>query len=57
MQYMNIYREILLSLKKELNNVTWSNMDGPRDHHTKWSKSDNSESRSVVSDPLWPHGL
>ena len=32
-------------------------MNGPRDHHTKWSKSDKNESRSVVSDSLWPHGL
>ena len=57
MQYMNIYRGILLGHKKEWNNVICSNMDGPRDHHTKWSKSDKNESRSVVSDSLWPHGL
>ena len=31
---------ILLSHKKEWNNVICSNMDGPRDYHTKWSKSD-----------------
>ena len=31
---------ILLSHKKEWNNVTCSNMDGPRDDHTKWSRSD-----------------
>ena len=31
---------ILLSHKKEWNNVTCSNMDGPRDYHTKWSKSE-----------------
>ena len=25
---------------KEWNNVTCSNMDGPRDYHTKWNKAD-----------------
>ena len=24
----------------ELNDFIWSNMDGPRDYHNKWSKSD-----------------
>ena len=43
-------------------------MNGPRDYHTKWSKSDRKRqisyqfssfqfSRSVVSDSLWPHEL
>ena len=31
---------ILLSLKKEQNNAICSNMDGTRDYHTKWSKSE-----------------
>ena len=31
---------VLLSHKKELNNVICSNMDGPRDYHVKWSKSE-----------------
>ena len=29
-----------LSYKKEWNNAICSNMDRPRDYHTKWSKSD-----------------
>ena len=33
-----IHNEILLSYKKEWNNVIHSNMDGPRDDHTKWSQ-------------------
>ena len=37
---VHIYGEILLSHKKEQNNAICSNMDGPRDCHTKWSKSD-----------------
>ena len=31
---------ILLSHKKEWNNAICSNMDGPGDYHTKWSKSE-----------------
>ena len=37
---VHIYNGILLSHKKEWNNAIWSNMDGPRDYHTKWSKSE-----------------
>ena len=33
-----IYNGILLSHKKEWNNAIGSNMDGPRDYYTKWSK-------------------
>ena len=35
-----IYNGILLSHKKEWNDAIFSNMDGPRDYHTKWSKSE-----------------
>ena len=39
--YIYIYNmEILLSHKKEWNNAICSNMDGPRDYHTKRSKSE-----------------
>ena len=40
--YTNIHTHngILLSYKKEWNNVICSNMDATRDYHTKWSKSD-----------------
>ena len=31
--------EYVLSRKKEQNNAICSNMVGPRDYHTKWSKS------------------
>ena len=37
---VQIYNEILVSYKKEWNNAICSNMDGPRDCHTKWNKSD-----------------
>ena len=28
------------AIKKEWNNAICHNMDGPRDYHTKWNKSD-----------------
>ena len=34
------YTHPLLSLKKEWNSSICSNMNGPGDYHTKWSKSD-----------------
>ena len=37
---VHIYNGIWFSHKKEQNNATWNNMDGPRDYHTKWSKSE-----------------
>ena len=35
-----LYSGILLGHKKEWNNAIGSNMGGPRDYHTKWSKPD-----------------
>ena len=32
---VHIYNEILLNHKKEWKNAICSNMDGPRDYHTK----------------------
>ena len=37
---VHIYNRILFSHEKEWNNAIWSYIDGPRDYHTKWSKSD-----------------
>ena len=37
---VHIYNGIFLSHNKEWNNVICSNMGGPRDYHTKWSKSE-----------------
>ena len=34
---VHIHSGILFGHKKELNNAIFSNMDGPRDYHTKWS--------------------
>ena len=35
-----IHSVILPSHKKEKNNAICSNMDGPRDYHATWSKSE-----------------
>ena len=40
---VHIYNGILLSHKKEWNNIIFSNMDGHRDDHTKWSKTKKSK--------------
>ena len=37
---VHIYNGILLSHKIEWTNAICSNMDGFRDYHTKWSKSE-----------------
>ena len=37
---VHIYNGILLNHKKEWNDAICSNMDGPTDCHTEWSKSD-----------------
>ena len=50
---VHIYNGILLSHKKELNNAICSNMDGPRDYHTKWSKSDRERQTSYDIAYMW----
>ena len=37
---VHMYNRILPGHKKEQSNVIWSNMDGSRDDHIKWTKSD-----------------
>ena len=37
---VHIYNGVLFSHKKELNNAICSNMDRPRDYHTKWGKAE-----------------
>ena len=37
---VQIYNGILLSHKKEWNNAIYCNMNGPRDCHTEWNKSE-----------------
>ena len=50
---VHIYNGILLSLKKEWNNAICSNMDGSRDCHTEWSKSDRERQISYGITYMW----
>ena len=50
---VHIYNGILLSHKKEQNNAICSNMDGPRDYHTMWSKSDRERQISYDITYMW----
>ena len=54
---VHIYRGMLPSHEREWNNAICSNMDGPRDYHTKQSKSDREtntiRSRLYVKSKVW----
>ena len=39
-EWIYVYNGISHSHKKEWNNAICSNMNAPRDYHTKWSKSE-----------------
>ena len=49
----HIYNGKLLSHKKEHSNAIGSNMDGPRDDHTKWSQSGRGRQISYDSTYTW----
>ena len=48
-----VYNGVGLSGKKEWNNATCSNMDGPRDYHTKWNKSEREKQMSHDITSMW----
>ena len=48
-----IYNGILLNHKNEWNNAICSDMDRPRDYHTKWSKSDKERQISYDITYMW----
>ena len=50
---VHIYNGILLNHKKEQNNAICSNMEGPRDCHTEWSKSDREGEISYAIPYMW----
>ena len=50
---VHIYNGILLSHKKEQNNAICSDMDGPTDYHTEWSKSDRERQISYFIAYIW----
>ena len=51
----HIHKGLLLSHKKEWSNTHGSNMDGPRDYHNKWSKSD--KDRQILYDIIYMRNL
>ena len=50
---VHIYNGILLSLKKEWNKAICKDMNGPRDCHTEWSKSDKKRQISYDIIYMW----
>ena len=50
---VHIYDGILLSHKKGWNNAICTTMDGPRDSHTQWSKSDRERQTSYDITYMW----
>ena len=46
---VQIYNGILLSYQKEWNNAICSNLDRPRDDHTKWNKRE----RQIYITYMW----
>ena len=52
-EVVHIYNGILLSHKKEWNSAICSDMDGPRDCHTEWSKSEREKQISYNIAYMW----
>ena len=50
---VHVYSGILLGHKKEWHNVICSNMDRPRDFHTKWNNSDRERQIPYEITNLW----
>ena len=50
---VHIYNGLLLNHKKEWNKAICSNMNGPRDYHTKWSKSERERQISYDMTYMW----
>ena len=50
---VHIYNGILLSHKKEWNWVICRDVDGPRDCHTEWSKSEREKQISYINACMW----
>ena len=48
-----IYKMEYYSAIKKWNNAICSNMDGPRDYHTKWSKSERERQISYNITHMW----
>ena len=53
MVYTTYTMEYYSAIKKEWNKAVWSNMDGPRNYHIKWSKSDRERQISYAITCMW----
>ena len=53
---IHIYNGILLSHKKEQNWAIYRDVDGPRDCHTEWSKSEREKQISYINAYMWNLG-
>ena len=51
--HTHTHNGILLSHKQQWNNAICSNIDGHRDYHTKWSKSDRERQMSYDITHMW----
>ena len=49
----HIYDGVLLSHQKEWNNAIYSHMDGARDYHIKWSKSEREKQIAYDNTSVW----
>ena len=45
--------EYYSAVEKEWNNAICNNMDGPRDYHTKWSKSERERQIPYTINYMW----
>ena len=52
---MYTHNDILLNHKKEWNTAICSNIDGSRDHHTKWSKSEGERQMPYDITYMWKY--
>ena len=50
---VHMYNRILLNRKKEWNWVICRDVDGPRDCHTEWSKSEREKQISCINTSMW----
>ena len=53
MWYIYIYNGILYTHKKEWNHVICSNVNVPRDYHTKWIKSNRESKKLYDITSMW----
>ena len=51
--HIYIYNGMFLTHKKEWNNAIYSDIDRPRDYHTRWSKSDRERQIQYDTAYIW----